>query len=181
MFVRRLFLLAWVLVAAGASCLVLAAAGRAAGTVLLGDQKIEAGNDSDTTGKAEAFKTTASASGALAMLSVYVSSTSANTNLVAGVYASNATATHPTTLLAQGTLAAPAKAAWNTVTLNSQPQVTAGTVYWITILSPTGAGTVAFRDVLGGGASETSAQATLSALPTTWTTGTTYKDGPISA
>jgi hypothetical protein len=62
--------------------------------VLLGDQKIESGSDSDAAGMAEAFKTAASASGTLATLSIYVSTTSSSTTLVAGLYASNAAGTH---------------------------------------------------------------------------------------
>jgi chitodextrinase len=153
----------------------------AAGTVLLGDQAIEAGNDSNVAGRAEAFKATATGTGALATLTVYVGSTSATTKLVAGVYLSNSAGTHPTTLLAQGSLSGPTKGAWNTITLTSQPQIVAGTPYWITILSPAGFGTMAFRDVLGGGLSEASSQTTLTGLPTSWTSGTVYKDGPLSA
>lgn len=173
--------LLWLLAAAVLVVGVAAGEGRAAGTVLFGDQKIESGNDSDAAGMAEAFKTTAGASGTLASLSVYVSSGSAATNVIAGLYASNVAGTHPAALLAQGTLGGPVKGAWNTVVLTSQPQVTAGSVYWITILSPGGAGTVAFRDVLGGGVSETSAQTTLTALPAVWSSGNAYRDGPISA
>ena len=158
-----------------------AGAGHAAGVVLLGDQTVEPGSDSDAAGLAEAFRVTASASGTLASLSVYVSTASSSTRLVAGLYASNTAGTHPAGLLAQGSLSGPVKGGWNAVALSSQPQVTAGTVYWITILSPAGAGTVAYRDVLGGGVSETSAQSTLTALPAGWSTGTVYRDGPLSA
>jgi hypothetical protein len=59
--------------------------------------------------------------------------------------------------------------------------VTAGATYWIAILSPSGAGTIQFRDKSGGGASETSSSSTLTALPATWTTGARYTDGPLSA
>ncbi len=158
---------------------LLAGGAGASVTVLIGDQAVEASNDSNTAGTAEAFRTSAAASGALTTLSVYVAS--ASTNLVAGLYASNSAGTHPTTLLAQGTLNAPVAGTWNAVTLTSQPQLVSGTTYWMTILSPVKSGTIGFRDASGGGSSETSAQTTLSALPSTWTTGTSYKDGPISA
>ena len=151
----------------------------AAAQVLLGDQTIEASNDSVSAGTAEAFRTSATVSGQVASLSVYVSSASTVTKLVVGLYASSGT--HPGALIAQGSLNAPAKGAWDTIALTSSPAVTAGTTYWIAVLSPTGAGTIAFRDVVGGGASETSSQATLTALAPTWSTGTTYTDGPLSA
>jgi hypothetical protein len=161
--------------------LAVAASSGAAGVVLLGDQKVESGNDSDSAGTAEAFRTTATASGPLGTLSVYVGSTSSASKLVAGLYSSNAANTHPAALLAQGSLNAPVKGAWNTVTLASQPQIAAGSSYWITVLAPTGSGTVGFRDVLGGGLSETSGQTSLTTLPSSWTSGTTYHDGPLSA
>jgi hypothetical protein len=151
----------------------------AAATVLLGDQNVEAGSDSDTAGKAEAFRTTATASGQLGAVSVYVATGSAATTLVAGVYADSGG--HPGTLLAQGTLASPASGAWNTVALGATPAIAAGGTYWIAILSPSGRGTLAFRDVTGGGASETSASATLGTLPSSWVTGAVYRDGPLSA
>ena len=155
---------------------------RAAGVVLLGDQKVESGNDSDAAGRAEAFRATATGTGTLATLSVYVGSPSASTKLVVGLYSSNGSKTHPSTLLAQGSLGAPVKGAWNTVTLTSQPQITSGATYWLTVLSPAGAGSVAFRDVSSsGGVSETSSQSALTALPVSWTSGVVYKDGPLSA
>ena len=60
--------------------------------------------------------------------------------------------------------------------------VTAGAGYWISILGP--AGTLRFR-IHGAGTSgatpaEVHASRNLTALPTTWTTGTRYTDGPLS-
>jgi chitodextrinase len=153
----------------------------ASSTLLLGNQDIEASNDSDAAGTAEAFRAVAEASGVASTLSLYIGSGSASTRIVAGLYASNSTDSHPAALLAQGALAAPVRGAWNTITLDQQAQLTAGATYWIALLSPGGAGTVAFRDVVGGGASETSASSALTALPSAWTTGATYKDGPLSA
>jgi outer membrane protein assembly factor BamB len=145
---------------------------------LLGDQTIEASADSNTGGTAEAFRTTGTTTGTLSQLSVYVASTSAATKLVVGLYADSGG--HPGTLLTQGTLSSPAKGAWVNVTVPAA-SVTAGATYWIAILSPSGAGTIQFRDKSGGGASETSSSSTLTALPATWTTGARYTDGPLSA
>lgn len=54
-----------------------------------------------------------------------------------------------------------------------------GSNYWIVILG--GTGTVKFHDRSHGCSSETNATRNLTALPATWTTGTTYTDCPISA
>src|SRR5205085_3153293 len=98
--------------------------------------------------------------------------------LVAGLYADSGG--HPGPLLGQGTLSAPTAGAWNDVSLAGAP-VTAGSAYWIALLAPTG--TLGFRDRCcgGGSAAETSAQKPLSSLPSSWSTGSTYKDGPVSA
>ena len=74
----------------------------------------------------------------------------------------------------------PAAGAWNNVTVPATA-ISSGAPYWVAILAPSGTGTVRFRDSAGsGGACETSAQTTLTALPATWTRGTVYTDGPLS-
>ena len=59
--------------------------------------------------------------------------------------------------------------------------ITAGSKYWVAILSPSGM--LTFRDsgTSVGGLSKTSSQSTLSELPSTWTTGTYEFEGPLSA
>jgi hypothetical protein len=164
--------------------IAVAAAAFAPGAVaafLAGNQQLETGADSNSAGLAEASRTTASASGAVSALSVYVDAGSQATTLVAGIYRD--TAGHPGTLLAQGTLNAPTSGAWNVVPIPAVT-VTAGSAYWIALLSPAGNGTLRFRDRCCSGTGsllETSAQASLSSLPSAWTTGGTYQDGPISA
>ncbi len=146
--------------------------------VLLGDQTVEPAVDFNNAGLAEAYQTTATTSGTLSKLSVYLDSTSAATNVVVGVYAD--AAGHPGTLLAQGTLAAPVNGAWNDVPIPAA-SITSGTTYWVALLSTSG--TIRFRDRCCGKGTraETSSQSTLTALPSTWTTGSTYSDGPFSA
>jgi hypothetical protein len=150
----------------------------AAGVVVAGNPQVEPGSDSDPAGMAEAFRFSATASGAVTDLMVYVDASSSASTLVAGLYADSGGG-HPGALLAKGTLASPAGGTWNDVTV---PQVTAtaGTIYWIAILG-TG-GTLAFRDRCCGGGqpSETSATSTLTTLPPSWATGTAYQDGPAS-
>jgi outer membrane protein assembly factor BamB len=148
-------------------------------TVLDGDQVVEPKSDSNATGVAEAFQTTATASGTAAKLSVYVDAGSAAGTLVAGIYA-NASG-HPGALLGSGSLASPRAAAWNDVPLSGSPQLTSGATYWLAILG-TG-GTLRYRDrcCSGGSASETASSRTLTNLPATWSTGTSFRDGPLSA
>ena len=65
--------------------------------MLFGDQQIEGVVDYNDPGMAEAFRTTASASGTLSKLTVYVDAGSNATKLTAGVYAD--AAGHPGALL----------------------------------------------------------------------------------
>lgn len=148
--------------------------------VLVGDTTVEAKVDSNAAGVAEAFRSTATASGTLSNVSLYVDSGSTAANVVVGVYAENSSG-HPSSLLAQGSLAAPVAGAWNTIALGGGASIASGAPYWIAVLG-TG-GTVKFRDrCCGGGTpSEVNAQSGLTALPATWSTGGRYTDGPLSA
>jgi len=143
------------------------------GTKILGSV-----TDSNSQGKAEAFRTTAATTGMVTSLSVYVDSGSTATQLVAGLYTDNDG--HPGTLLEQGTLTSPVAGSWNKVLLPAT-SVNAGSTYWIATLSPSGV--LRFRAAAGSTSqpSETSAQTTLSTLPGTWSTGTASSSGPLSA
>lgn len=145
--------------------------------VLLGDQVIESQADYNPLGMAEAFQATASASGTVSKLSVYVDASSTATTLVAGLYADSAG--HPGALIAQGSSSQLTDGAWNTVTIPGAI-VTAGNPYWIAILG-TQSGTLRFRDVSGGCHSETSVQSNLTSLPSSWVTGGVYSTCPLSA
>src|SRR5262249_41419063 len=147
-------------------------------TSLFGTQAVGATTDQTVAGLAEAFRTTSATAGTVRTLRVYIATGSAATAVTVGLYTD--AAGHPGTLLTQGTLSSPAANAWNDVSVPAAA-APAGT-YWIAILSPSGRGTVKFRDATGtGGAAETSAQASLSVLPATWSTGTRYTDGPLSS
>ena len=147
-------------------------------TVLVGDQVVRSNVDSNPAGMAEAFQYTATASGSATRLVVYVDGGSTASQVVVGLYADAGNT--PGALLAQGTIAAPVKGAWNTVTVPAAA-VTAGTSYWIAVLGPTGAGSFQFRDVPTGGRAQVSAQSNLAALPATWSSGATYFNSPMSA
>ncbi len=147
--------------------------------VLLGQQTVFSSVDSNSAGKAEAFRTTAAATGTVTSLSVYVDAGSTATALVAGLYADRGGT--PGALLGQGTLARPAAGTWNTITVGGIA-VTAGTVYWIALLGPTRSGTLRFRDSEPSGArSETSSATNLTTLPTTWRTGAVWTGSPAAA
>jgi PKD repeat protein len=145
---------------------------------LVGTKMIGPVTDSNPQGKAEAFQTIAATTGMVTSLSVYVDSSSTATKLVAGLYKNKNG--HPGTLLAKGTLTSPKAGSWNTVSLAAKP-LTAGSKYWIAILSPSGV--LQFRDNMGEASrpSETSAQSTLKSLPTTWASGTFYSYRSLSA
>jgi hypothetical protein len=112
-------------------------------------------------------------------LTIYLDGTSTAGRLTAGLYTE--LSGHPRTLLAQGSSTTLTPGAWNTITIPAV-SVTAGTRYWIAILG-TQSGTLVFRDDPAGTCtSETSALKTLTTLPSTWTTGTTYGGScPLSA
>src|SRR6202008_1365786 len=134
-------------------------------SVLIGNQSIASGADSDSPGSSEAFQATAAATGTLGSLVIYLDSSSTATQLIAGIYAD--ASGHPGTLLSQGNSTTLVASAWNTVPIPAV-SVSAGAPYWIAILG-TG-GTLRFRDG-SGCVSESSAQTTLSALPSNWLSG----------
>jgi hypothetical protein len=146
--------------------------------LLFGDTATESQRDSNPAGTAEAFQTTAVASGALGAMSVFIDANSTGSNMVIGVYTDNAG--HPGTLLSQVSSSALTPGAFNTVIPPSAAIVT-GAKYWIAILG-TGSGALMFRDRPGGPcSSEASAQTNLTSLPATWTSGAHFSDCPISA
>jgi hypothetical protein len=144
--------------------------------VLLGDQTIESVVDSNSLGLAEAFQTTAIASGTVGTLSIYVDASSTATTMVAGIYADSLG--HPGALIAQGSKSQLTTGAWNTIPIPGAI-VTAGTPYWIAILG-TQSGILSYRDGVGGCVSETSGQSNLTALPSTWVSGKVWPSCPLS-
>lgn len=136
-------------------------------------------SDSLPAKRAQAFRNPAAKSGKVTRLSVYVDAGSAATDLVVGIYSNSNS--HPYKLLGKGTLTNPATGQWNNVVLPAI-SVTSGARYWIAILSAK-TGILRFRDAAAVTAqpSETSKQTTLTTLPSTWSTGTVYDEGPLSA
>jgi Ca2+-binding RTX toxin-like protein len=150
--------------------------------VRVGNATTEAQVDTNAAGLAEAFKYTASSTGSVTALRVFLNSTNTAGTVAVGLY-NNAAGNHPGTLLTTGTITGAVANAQNSVTVPGVA-VTAGQVYWIAVLQPSASsGIIRFRDRagVGAGSSETSSQSTLTALPNTWTTGTAFPDGLMSA
>ena len=88
------------------------------GVQLLGLNTVSGSSDSNPAGDAEAFKYTATASGAAASVKFYVTSGS---TLKVGIYSDNNN--HPGTLLASGSATGLTANNWNTVTLTASPNI----------------------------------------------------------
>ena len=154
-----------------------AAALLSAQTQLIGISSVKPAADNDNAGQAEAFLQTASLTGTVSTLSVYLDSSNAASTVFVGLYSSSSG--HPHTLLGSGTIASPVAGQWNTVTISPAVAVKAKTAYYIALLG-TG-GVIEYRDSAKGTHSETSSQTNLTSLPTAWTTGQSYSSGPASA
>jgi hypothetical protein len=150
---------------------------------IVGNAATEAQADNNAAGRAEAFLTTASTTGSVQALRVFIDTANTATSVQVGLYTNNAG--HPGTLLTSGTLSAPTAGANNSVTVPAVA-VTAGQTYWIALLTPSGTGQIVrFRDraqpTAALGQSEWSSSAVLTALPNTWVNGTQFRDGFLSA
>jgi O-glycosyl hydrolase len=146
-------------------------------TTLLGSGVIEGFLDAVDSGMAEAFPMTATATGPLPALRVYLDETSRATTLVAGLYAD--AGGHPGSRIAQGTDDSPRPGAWSTVNL-IDASVSAGSRYWVAVLGSDG--TLAFRDSSDGNcSSETSTSSSLKSLPSVWASGDRWSTCQISA
>src|SRR5215471_5411410 len=118
----------------------------AAQTVLLGDTAVEGQRDSNSLGVAEAFAVTATGTGSLSTLNIYVDTSSTVQKISAGLYADKAG--HPGALLTQGSITTIRTAAFNAISVPAV-SVTSGAKYWIAILG-SGSGAMFFRDRANG-------------------------------
>jgi hypothetical protein len=145
---------------------------------VLGTTAVNSATDQDAAGLGEAFQARAWATAQVSAIVVYVDSSSQASQLHAGIYADSSG--RPGSLLAQGSLDSPSRGAWNTVLLSAPAQIVSGSTYWLAVLG-TG-GTLVFHDCRGcGSTSVGSAQANLSSLPSSWSSGSVYRDAPLSA
>lgn len=147
-------------------------------TLLFGDTATEGQRDQNSLGTAEAFQTTAVATGPLGDMFVYLDSSSTVSTIWIGLYTDNGG--HPGTLLTQASSSSLTSGTWNTIPVPAVG-ITSGTSYWIALLGTT-SGNLFFRDRNSGPChSEGSAQTNLTTLPQTWSSGPTYTDCPISS
>ncbi len=144
---------------------------------LLGTTALENGLDSNGAGTAEAFPVVATFSGQVNSLSLFVDSSNNAPTIQVGVYANYYG--HPSALMTQAAIQAPAPGQWNSVAVPPL-QVSKGNQYWIALLGLNGK--VKFRDVGGYRScySETSKQTSLTSLPASWWTGSRWSSCVIS-
>jgi hypothetical protein len=146
-------------------------------TQLIGVSSVQSTLDSDTSGQAEAFQQTASTTGTVTAMSVFIDLSNRATTIVVGLYSDSYG--HPKNLLGSGIISAPLAGQWNTVAISPGVSVVSGTSYHLAVLG-TG-GTIQYRDTGSGVHSETSYQRALTSLPATWSSGQSWPSSPLSA
>jgi len=148
-------------------------------TIFLGDSNIEASEDDNPLGQAQAWPFTASSTGTVSTLWFYADPSSGNGPYLEGIYSDAGGA--PGALLSSGSTATTAAGKWNSMTLAAPVKVTAGVRYWIALLGVSG-NTVHFRDVRFRQTTCTSpgSQTGLKALPAAWTTTASWASCPAS-
>jgi hypothetical protein len=129
-------------------------------------------------GTANAFQVTATTTGTLTKLGIYLDPNSTAMTVVLGVYSDRGG--NPGKLLTHATITTPINGAWNRIAVPAVA-MKAGSVYWLVVLAPSGQGTIQFWDSGNGGPAIVSAQTTLTSLPTTWKSGERYPGSPPSA
>jgi hypothetical protein len=149
----------------------------ATGTLLLGNQTIQATSDNNAAGSAEAFKYIAAATGTAGNISFYVNSGTTATSLKVGLYNDNAG--HPGTLLASVSVNSVSQSSWNSATLSPEVQLNSGTAYWIAFLGVGGG--INYKDTATGSCSESFATAGQTNLPSSWISGQIWPSCTISA
>ncbi len=143
---------------------------------VLGNSQVLNLLDTNNIGMAEAFPVTASSSGQVNYLSLYLDGSNTATTISVGLYTSYYH--HPSTLLRQAVIAQPVAGRWNSVQIPGV-QVTQGKRYWVAVLGLNGR--IEFRDSNSGWChSETSYQTALTSLPARWWTGSRYSSCLIS-
>ncbi len=144
---------------------------------VLGITSIEPTVDTNAPGQAEAFPFIAAGSAKSVTVEVYIDTHNTATTVKVGLY--SAATSGPGSVLTSGSLASPKKAAWNGVGVTALSLVK-GKKYWLALLGE--GGTIAFRDASTGGCSSiTAAQSNLTALPASWTGGSSWPTCQLSA
>lgn len=146
--------------------------------LLVGQKTLGTTSYSISKGTAAAFQMTATSTGMVNNITVYVDQNSSPTRLAAGIYADNNG--HPGQLLkGYDDISAAKIGTWNVIYLPGI-EIVAGTKYWIAVLNPDGLLNLRTDSAKGVQPSETSQATTLTALPNSWTTGTISTNGIMS-
>ena len=149
------------------------------GGPLVGNGSVEGKVDSNPPGSAQAYRYTATSSGTVGSLGVFLDTTSTASSVSVGLYADSGSGS-PGSLVTSGGASSPRAGAWNGFTVPSAP-VVAGRSYWLAVLQPWGSsGTIEYRDTNGTDAAPMSGSNTLGGLPSTWQSGQTWQSGPAS-
>ena len=149
---------------------------------LVGSSIVQPRLDSNPAGTAEAFRSTATASGAATAVNIYLDEASTAREVIVGVYSDAGAG--PAALLTSGRTVTPVAGGWNRITVEPT-QVEAGRAYWLAVLTPVRSGVVRFRDLPdgAGGPTQTSVQTSLtsrSGLPASWRRGNGFANAPAS-
>ncbi len=148
----------------------------AAPAVLVGNNTVLTTADFENAGVAAAFSYVATTSGSATVLRLFVDTSTTSTSLRFGLYANGASG--PGSLLASCSVTAVTKNAWNACTVPAVA-VTAGTTYWLAVLSPSGNGNISWRQNSSTGSYRV--QPGLSALPASWSGASGYPGSNQSA
>lgn len=139
----------------------------------VGTSTVQTTVDSDSVGEAEAFPDSASTTGSINRLSIYLDSTSTASSVKLGVYTDSSS--QPASLLGSCTISSPVAGTWNRCSVSSAFNVTSGTSYWTAVLPPSGStGTIKYRTA-GSGPAFSSSSTSLSSLPSTFTVGSAWQ------
>ena len=147
-------------------------------TVMLGDQTIESLVNTLPSGTAEGYQMTATISGTLNSLSVYVDASTSATSLSVGMYSDSKG--HPGTLLTSASTTNFQKAAWNALPV-APIGIVAGSKYWFSLLGTGGYMKFRQKQGAGGWVDELNSVTGLASLPAQWTSGTVYSGGALSS
>jgi hypothetical protein len=131
---------------------------------------VEAALDPSGLGQAEATQYTASASGSVSTISIFIDGSNAATSIALGIYGDASGV--PGTLLAQGSRTGVIANSWNSVSI-VPIDITAGTPYWIARLAVAG-GSVVTRGNNAAGNPDRVDTRTLSSLPQTFSPGASF-------
>jgi hypothetical protein len=144
---------------------------------VLGNSQVLNVLDTNNPGMAEAFPVTASSSGQLNSLSLFLDGSNTATTITVGLYTSYHG--HPSVLLRQAVISQPVVGRWNSVQI-PPVQVTQWKRYWVAVLGLNGQ--IEFRDSNSSWwcYSETSYQTALTSLPASWRMGSQYPSCLVS-